>query len=154
MKNTGDHLWQRWTICGSNNWSRGPSAAAKIAIDGPGDHLQWGINCSVTGPTFWIWLFKLTNGPLLLSHIDVNNNLLLSDYDSLLFTWSVLLPKKVDVCWSLYNSKNADFGVVQETVAAVSWHLAESGDIDTYVVLSVERLVFKYYRWCRPSSKV
>jgi len=34
-KTLGDHLWQG-----------GPSMVAKIAVDGPGDHLQQETNCS------------------------------------------------------------------------------------------------------------
>ena len=44
LKNTGCYLQQRRTICGSHNWSVGPSMATKIAVDGP-------TPCTVRDPT-------------------------------------------------------------------------------------------------------
>ena len=37
----GDHLQQRWTICGSQNWSREPPTT-NIAVDCLGNHLHKG----------------------------------------------------------------------------------------------------------------
>jgi len=49
LKKPGEPLPARRTIYGSHTWSGGPSMAAKIAVDGPGNHLRWVTNCGMTG---------------------------------------------------------------------------------------------------------
>jgi len=61
---------------------------------------------------------------LLVSDVDVVDNLLQTDHDCIVFSLDILPPKQSKVNRLLYNYKKANFDVYCETLCLVPWELA------------------------------
>ena len=72
--------------------------------------LEQCVRLPTRGPNILDVLF--TNSPSMVSHIEVLDNLPLTDHDALIFGLNVLPPKQEGVNRTLYNYKKADFDSV------------------------------------------